>query len=222
MSEDTLPSVTSEDSEAVFDEAPTESPEVPVGSMNSSDVIPKERFNGLMSKYQSEKSNWETTKEALLDEIDALRSAKKEEVSEVSDDGMRDEIQALRAELAAQRLETARAEALAKYPEAAPLADLIIGGTPAEIEQMTAEIANRLSGLASVPVTAEASEAEAAAEVSSVPVEETPVTEAPTLGGASAFQSEVPIDEAIGAALEAKDFSAFIAAAARRAELNAE
>lgn len=226
MSEDTLPSVAPEESVAVVDDmAPAESPEVPVGSLDSSDVIPKERFNGLMAKYQSEKAEWEAQQEALLNELDTMRSFKaaESEVEEVSDERVLDELQALRAELAAQKLETARAEAIAQYPEAAPLADLIVGNSPKEIHSMAAEIANRLSGIKGAEAPAsEAPATDAAAEVSSEPVAETPPAEVPTIGGASAFQSDVPIDEAIGAALEAKDFSAFIAAAARRAELNAE
>jgi hypothetical protein len=178
-----------------------------------------------MAKYQSEKAAWEATNEALLNELDTIRhSVVDSEVEDtVADERVLDELQALRAELAAQKLETARAEAIAQYPEAAPLADLIVGNSPKEIHAMAAEIANRLSGISGAnEAPAPAEEAEVAAEVSSAPVAEAPVSEVPTICGASAFQSDVPIDEAIGAALEAKDFSAFIAAASRRAELNAE
>lgn len=210
------------ESDSAAIEAPVDGQAAPVGSVDSTDVIPKERFNGLMSKYNADRSAWDAEKMALLNELDMARSQKVEE-NNMADEQVLSEIQALRAELASQKLETARAEAVAKYPAAAPLADLIVGNTPQEIEAMAAELSNRLSVLVPVgetaaqPVEAEVPSSE---NVGSEPAAGTPVTEVPTIGGAAAFQSEVAIDEAIGQALEAKDFSAFLRAAQQRAVLH--
>lgn len=219
MSNDTLPSEVPVDPTAAL-EVPEDTPSAtPVGSMDSTDVIPKERFNGLMTKYHTDKSAWETEKSILLSELDSYKATPIEsnEEIEVTDDRVLTELQELRSELAAQKLETARAESIARHPAASPLADLIVGNTPKEIEAMTAEIAARLQGLTAVDATDTPPTSDGD---STFVAENTTPVDVPTIGGAASFQGDVAIDEAIGDALAKKDFSAFIAAAARRAELN--
>lgn len=131
--------------------APGDGTAVGNGSVGGEDVVPAIRFNGLMSKYQSEKSEWDTTRAAFEAELVSLRNREEEPVV---DDGLRDEVQLLRTELASERLNTARERAIEKYPNAAPLADLIVGNSKQEIEEAAQAIHQRLELLLKTePVT---------------------------------------------------------------------
>jgi len=190
--------------------APPAAEAVEVGSVDSTEVIPKERFNGLMSTYNREKAAWEAEREAMLAENERLSEAGTE--SDVSDEVLT-ELQALRQELLNEKLSNARKAAIEKYPGAKPLADLIIGNSPDEIEAMAAEISSRLEGLTA---PAGAPEADASGEVEPAPAAAAPV--APQVGGAAAFDADATVDDEMHAALDSKDFGAFLRAAAQRAE----
>lgn len=195
--------------EATAADAPVADEAANVGSVDSTEVIPKERFNGLMARYNADKAAWEAERDAMRAEQERLSTQAGTE-PEVSDE-LLDEVRALRQELANEKLGNARAHAISKYPDAAPLADLIIGNTPEEIEAMAAEIATRLAGL-KAPGTPEASGVE-----NEPPAPEAPPV-APQVGGAAAFDAGDTLDDQRRSALESKDFSAFLRATADHAD----
>ena len=142
---------------SVEDPAPVDGTAVASGSAGTADtkMVEAERFNGLMSTFQRTKSELETERQLRV----ALEARLiQQEIPQVADSA--EEVAALRAELQEERLERAKVAALAKYPAATPLADLIMGTTAREIEDVTAAIATRLQAL--IPT---ATEAVAAAEV---------------------------------------------------------
>ncbi len=206
-------------SDAPASDSAVETPEpgaaAEVESVDSAEVIPKERFDGLMSKYQSEKRTLTETLALAEAEIERLQ-AQAEKEPEVADDGLVDEVRSLKADLLEERLSRARVEAVAKYPGAAPLADLIVGSTPAEIEAMAATLHERLAGISAPAEDAsgDASNEDVADAASGAP--EAPV--APVVGGAVAFDDSASVDDNIQAALAAKDFTAFLRAAEARAD----
>jgi len=129
-----------------------------------------------------------------------------------------DEVRALRDELAIERRTNALRDALAKHPGAAPLADLIVGNTPADIMAMAGVLEERLSGLA--PVAGEADADADATDVSGDAADG--ADEAPLLGGAAEFNDAVPVDEAIADAIANQDFGAFFRAAEARAVMGTD
>ncbi len=195
--------------------APGEPAAVPGTSVDSTDVITKERFNGLQSKYQSEKMAWDAERAAFLNQVASFNQTPEE--PQVSDDVL-DEVRALRAELANQRSANARQAAINKYPGAAPFADLIVGDSPEAIEAMAALLQERLAGLAPTGTTDPPS-AGTDENLGAPPVVDVTPPVAPTFSGATGGVEDAGADDAITAALEARDFSAFLAASARRAEL---
>lgn len=191
--------------------APAPDTAAEVGSVDSPEVVPATRFNGLMSKYNADKSAWDAERVALRAELERLQSVE-EEPTFVSDE-LATEVQALRAELAAERRGNALARAIEKYPEAAPFADLIRGETVADIEAMASELASRMHGLAPTsPGTAPAADENA----TTAPVAEAP--EVPTIGGAVTVDDTVATDDVIADAVSKKDFSALWGGLNRRAQ----
>jgi hypothetical protein len=107
-------------------------------------MVEAERFNGLMSAHQRALSELAAERERRI----ALETQQQETNTIMPDnDAVLDEVKTLRQELAEQRIATARAEAIARHPEAAPFADMITGKTAAEVEQVAATIAQRVSAL---------------------------------------------------------------------------
>lgn len=195
---------------------PPTPPAADVDSVDSTEVIPKERFNGLQSKYQSEKSEWEREREAMTTELERLSQAEPE--NDVSDEVL-EELRQLRAERAADKLGAARRDAIDKYPGAAPLADLIVGETPEEIEQMAKELQHRLSGL--TPATEgqdDADSTDASNEDSGDDGTPPAPPKAPVVGGGTDFDENATIEDNISAAVASKDFTAFLRATEARSD----
>jgi len=214
----TLPDGTPEADAAA--DAPADDSAATTDSVSSADVIPKERFNGLQAKYQTDKSAWDAERAALLSQLETRHQAEETpEVSEANEE-LAAQVAALTKELARQSSANARRDAIAKFPGAAPLADLIVGDTPEEIEAVASMLQDRLAGL--VPATGsddsddadDDSETDAtgasgdAASGSSTP---------PTHGGGATFDGDAAVGDKIAAAVEARDFSGFLAAATERA-----
>lgn len=109
----------------------------------------RKRFNGLMAKHQSALDALVQEREQRL-AAEARLQEGQNTVSE-TDNATLSEVQALRAELAESRLAAAKSEALRKYPDAAPMADLIAGNTVQEIEQVTRAFAERIATLKPPP-----------------------------------------------------------------------
>lgn len=212
MSDALTPDAPVEDAAAT---APAPDTAAEVGSVDSPEVVPATRFNGLMAKYNADKAAFEAERAALRAELERLQSAE-EEAPYVSDDVI-SEVQALRAELAAERRGNALARAIEKYPEAAPFADLIRGDTVSEIEAMASELASRMQGLSPAP---QSGDAPAADENAAPPAAEAP--EVPTLGGAVTVDDTAATDEVIASAVATKDFSALWSGLNRRAQERAQ
>lgn len=209
-------------SEALTPEAPaiTEAVETPspeaaanVGSVDSPSVIPTERFNGLMSKYNADKQAWDLERESMRTQLESLETQAVSE-PDMSEDVL-SELRELRAELQQEKLNSARSAAIAQFPGAAPLADLIVGDSPAAITAMAQELHERLATLAAAqgtpPVGASESSTISPADPAAAPA-------VPVVGGVVTVDDSAGTDEAISTALGNKDFSAFLRAAAQRAD----
>ncbi|MGZ4518848.1 MAG: hypothetical protein ACXVGB_00320 [Mycobacteriaceae bacterium] len=188
------------------------------GSVDSPSVTPTEkapvktvdadRFNGLMSTYQTEKTAWEAERESMRAELERLEKQAEPEPSSMSDDALT-ELRALRAELAAEKLATARAQAVAEFPGSAPLADLIVGETPDAIRSMAQELHERLTGLTTPAADAPAPAATDSPTDAPAPAAAAAPPAAPTHGGAVPV-SDVPDLGAVRAeAVAARDFGAW-------------
>lgn len=169
---------------SVEDPTPVDGTAVASGSAGTTEtkMVEVERFNGLMSSHQRALADLENERQLRV----ALEARlTQQETVQVADDSTVEEVRALREELALERLEAAKAKALDKYPAARPLADLIVGTTAREIEDVTAAIATRLQTL--IPAATETAPAE---EVATEQAAETPAAEAAvapvTAGGAAA------------------------------------
>lgn len=197
-------------------EAPAPAEAAIVGSVESPSVIPTERFNGLMSKYNADKSAWELERESMRTQLESLETQAVTENNDMSDEVLA-EVRQLRQELQQEKLKGVRAAAVAKYPGSAPLADLIIGDTPEAIEAMASELHERLTAL-----TTATGAAPAATETSTTaPAATAAPVSAPLAGGAVNVDDGATADENVHTALESGDFSAFLRAAAQRAEQSA-
>lgn len=142
-------------------------------------TVDVERFNGLMSSHQKALSDLRASEAARA----ALEARLEQQETPVVTES-NEEIQALRAELKEQRLETAKAEALKDFPAAGPLADFIVGDTAAEIREVTKAIAQRLTDAFPTPVIEEAAAAASEAEQVSTPAGETAeAVVAPSIAG---------------------------------------
>lgn len=215
---DALTSETPEDEAAV--ETPAEDEAVDAGSVDSADVIPKKRFDGLMSTYQAEKRAAQAEIEGLRAEIDSLQAGAESETTDVADQELLQEVRALQAELANERIGRARADAIAKFPAAAPLADLIVGESPEAIEQMAETIAARLTaagiGTGDVSDITDADETDATDTTDTTGSVEPPVIG----GGGGAVDENATFDERKADAIANKDWSGFLAAAYDEVEAN--
>jgi len=203
-----------------------------VGSVDSPEVIPAKsvetvdasRFNGLMARYQSDKSALEAELSATRTEVERLR-AELENIEVAADDSdIAAAVQRLEAELVSERVARAREKAVAKHPEAAPFADMLVGNTVAEIEAAAAEIASRIKGLAPNAATdggasttdatttddtsTQAAEAAAAAAAAAA---------APQLAGGQSVDDSASADEAITEAIGKGDFQSLWGQLQRRA-----
>lgn len=201
---------------AVAETAPAPLPAVESDSAGGVNSVPAERFNGLMSTYQREKSQWENDLAAMKSELESLRDNKENSsVSETND--LHEELSELRSlvgRLVQTNVKSERDQVLDKYPEAKPFADLILGETAEEIEQVASAIAERVKLLGDVaPVaTDETVEPQTAAEVSAPATTAPPAPVAPEQGGAAAATGAVAVETKKQEALANKDFNAFIEA----------
>ncbi len=188
-------------------QAPVDGTAVTDGSAGSADVVPKDRFNGLMSAHQRTLAELEAERQARA-ALEAQLNSK--ETHTVADDELRDEVRTLQDELRAERLERAKEKALAKYPEAAPLADLIIGSTAVEVETVAKAIAERLKALNPAPTPTPDPTPEPVADATPAPVADAPVIG----GGGSATPAEPTVDDAVRQALSKGDWSEYWSAKA--------
>jgi hypothetical protein len=152
---------------------------VDASSTEGTQVVSEDRFKGLQREFHRQQAEWKNRQaeyEATIESLQAKETSPEmtpTESTAVNDDVLA-ELQALRAELANQRVETERGKILAEFPEAAPFADLIIGDTPDALRSVAAEIASRVKSLAPATPAPEAAPAEQAPEASTEAPEETP------------------------------------------------
>lgn len=204
---------TSTATSSVEELAPVVGTAVTDGSAGAAETryVEADRFNGLMSAHQRALGELEAERRARA-ELEARYN--NQETPVVADAEALDEVRQLREELRTERLEVAKAKALEKYPAAAPLADLILGGTAAEIESVAAAIAERLSALVPAPTT-DTTVTDASTETTAPVVEVTaPVVTAPVVAGGVTAPTTPSANEAVEAALASKDWNAYWAAKA--------
>lgn len=220
-------------SEVLSTEAPESTPAVPAtagpapgdeevvvdGSAGeaAAKTVDAARFNGLMSAHQKALDALAEERAARI----ALEARTQEEKSIVSDTD-NNEVALLRQELADQRMATSRAAALAKYPDAAPFADLIVGGSASEIESVAKAISERVATVKAGLVPAP--EVEASTEtVETAPVGTAAGTTAPApvpmvTGGTTAPGEPTSRTEQLQAALQTGSWDGFWAAKTTPAE----
>jgi len=225
LSEDTLsppaPTEVSTAPESVdsFDALGDGSPVVEASGQEGEKLIPAARFNGLMSKFNQthdELARERQAREALEQRLQALETTQFNEpqaevdVSDVAE--LQEQVSALSQLLMEERLEAAKAKALAEFPEAAAFADLIQASDPREYRAMAEEVANRIKG----SVSAEGSDPTPPTPVtSSTPVEPPVNPDVPVGSGGPGLVPEAPAgtaEDAYQAALKNRDFHALIKA----------
>lgn len=195
------------------------SPVVEASGQEGEKLIPAARFNGLMSKFnqtQDELTAEREAREALELRLQALETPQFNEphaevdVSEVAE--LQEQVTALGQMLMEERLEAAKAKALAEFPEAAAFSDLIQASDPREYRAMAEEIASRIKG----SVVAEGSNPPPTTPVtSSTPVEPPVNPDIPVGSGGPGLVSEAPAgtaEDAYQEALKKRDFHALIKA----------
>lgn len=138
------------ENEAVAPEAaPSPAPEVAGGSTDSTEVVPAERFNGLMSSFNRLQSESEARIAALEAEANSLRETREtpevtEQISDPQIATLVEQNQALITRLAAKDAAEVKRAILEKYPEAKLFEDMLIGDDPEALEAVAATIAARL------------------------------------------------------------------------------
>lgn len=202
---------------AAVQEAPAPEVEVESGSAGEAppNVVPADRFNGLMSKYQSEKSEWDQRFSAMEAELNSLR-AKDQETQEVPNEDVAElkaQVAGLTELLLNERSEAAREKVLDKYPDAKPFADLIVGGTPEEMEQVASALHDRMQLLKGKLPATETTDTETTETAPAGEVEGAPVVEAPEHSGAVTATGQETLVEAKNQAIANRDFEGFLAAA---------
>lgn len=202
----------------VGDEAPVTEPAVVEASGQGDDTkfVEAARFNGLMSKFNKTQEQLlaeQRAREELAAEVSALRAElsnrtepaqETEPVSEASatPSALEQQVEFLAQELLRERAEKAREQAvqtaLAKYPEAAPFADMLVGESPEQFEQVASDIAERVKTLG------------VSAPSNTPPAE--PVTEAPVTGGGPGLVPDggANFEDKIAAAIENRDFRTYL------------
>lgn len=186
-------------------------------------VVPAERFNGLMSKFNQtnqELAQEREHREALEARLLALEERRfdpppspQEDITNVSElEDLKSQVDTLTALLLEERQEKYREQVLAEHPEVAPFADLISdGGGPDAFKANVEAIAERLSG---ITAPTEGADPEPTNVVDST-------TPPPPVTGAGSpvapSESPVTVESRIEAAIEAKDWAAFMQAAHDRA-----
>lgn len=197
--------------------APSTEPSVESGSATDQEPksVPVERFNGLMATLGQTQNELK----ALQAQVAAFQAdqSKQETEPDVSDDTTRQELAALRNELAQERLERARQVVLDEFPDAKPFGDLIVASTVEEMRGLARELASRAAALkapatpaAEADATADAT-ATTDADATAATTPETEATEtAPVIGGAPTFDGEAPFEERVSEAIQAGDFAGFL------------
>lgn len=201
----------------------TTTPAVPAAVESESaggvNTVPAERFNGLMSTYQREKSQWENDLASMKTELESLRDNKENSsVSETND--LQEQVSQLTdlvGRLVQTNVKSERDQVLDRYPEAKPFADLILGESAEEIEQVASAIAERVkllnpvatpevaAGEEAAPTGVEAPAGDATPEAPAAPV-------APEVAGSAGVTGAVAVQTKKQAALDAGDFSGFLEA----------
>jgi hypothetical protein len=178
-------------------------------------VVPAERFNGLQSRYQSDKAEWERRIAAAEAELEALRAEPKE-TEPVSDDvaELKQTVESLAEMLMKERQESAVDKALKEFPDAAPFADMLVGHTPEEVREAARMVSERVA-LVKGPGSTETSETttEESTTAATTGGEVTTTEAAPETGGAAVVAGTEAIADVKAEALKNKDFTAFFNAA---------
>lgn len=196
---------------AVAETTPSDGTAVESGSAGATaEMVEASRFNGLMAAHQRTLAALDVERANRTALEARLNTEETPPVSEATDATLT-ELQQLRNELRAERLEGAKAQALADFPEAKPLADLIVGNTPEEIRGVAEAIAQRLQAITTPVPTGD--EAAAAAEAAAANAGAPPAAEAapvaPVVAGGSAPPSDGSAGERVKQALDAKDWTAY-------------
>lgn len=167
-------------------------------------TVDANRFNGLMAAHQRTLAELDVARAERADLEARINST--EEIPEVADEAILDRLDKMEARAVRAERETALGRALAKYPDAAPFADLIVGSNPEDIENVAAAIAERAATLKGTGSPAPVEEGQDATFTNDAPVVETP--EAPVIGGGGvASPVEPSTTEAVQAALDKNSWS---------------
>lgn len=199
-------------------ETPAADEAVNDGSVDSTEVIPKERFNGLMSTYQSEKRAWEVERDAMRTELERLedQAGGNENVDEAV---LAQTVEAIVSQrLADERAaDASRKAALDKYPDAAVFADLIVGDSPEAFENMARVLSERVQSFK--PAVAGDETTEETTETNTTVVDADGRVRAPQTSGSNTVDDHGTVDEAMAEAIVNKDFPALMRAAEERSRL---
>lgn len=208
---------------SVEDPAPVSEDEVAEDSVGSDGkVIPVDRFNGLMSKFNQTQSELEATRTRLAELEARLTSNEQRQeepppVSDTENSTLQAQVETLTQMLVQERMEGARRQALEEYPEAAPFADLIVADTPDDVREMARLIAERArtANPASTSTEEGGEEETETSDTTEATGSETGAAtegseEPPVAGGGAAFSSEASAEDRINDAVQKGSFADFI------------
>lgn len=187
-----------------------------------SKVVPAERFNGLMSKFN--KTNEELANarqnqaelEARLQEFEALNYdnnwPKETDMADVS--ALQSQVELLTQMLAQQQVTGVKNEVLSEYPDIAPFIDLIEASDADSFRNLASTLNERVQIIKSAGNAAGSAGGEDfGAVVSNETPAAPPVVEAPVFGGGSGVvSSSEGTPNRIAEAIRNKDFGAFMRA----------
>lgn len=183
-------------------------------------LIPVERFNGLMSRFNQTQAELESLRQQMAERDATPPAQPQEDTNNMSDvSALQEQIAALQTMLMQRETDTVRDKALEKYPNAKHFAHLIVGSTPEDIEYVARSLHESFeaaTGSTSTPpgseVGASTEQPPASAEAPAAPSETPVAPEAPVTGGAVTYQGNPSFDDAIRDAKANRDFGALMAA----------
>jgi hypothetical protein len=184
--------------------APGDATAVDEGSAGgaSTETVDAKRFNGLMSAHQRALEALASERDQRIALESRLQDKEQHQTVTTEDNATLTEVQALRQELAAQRVATAKAQALAEFPDAAPFADLIVGNDAEQIRSVAAAIAQRMVSVKeSLGVTAQTTTETEASTAPAVLETADPAPIVPVIAGGSTAPGAPTNGELLEAAL---------------------
>lgn len=216
MSDVLTPGAPESDAAASSVEVPAPADEMAALDGSAGNLIPVERFNGLMARMNQERQARVEAEQQLAVALMAQRT--EPETTSVADETTAQELRELREELRLERLENARQQVLDEFPGAKPFADLIQGNNKEELRSIARLVEQRMQAVLTPQQEAAAAEGEAApAAAPAEPAVTTPTPQvvtptAPVVAGGASVDTQASTTDRIQEAIRTGNFEDYLAA----------